>query len=60
VLVPSVLEAVPASERLVALPMDGLLLEDRFYLVYRPTHQFSPLAEAPLEFLREEARLIGS
>jgi DNA-binding transcriptional LysR family regulator len=60
VLFPNVLEAVPATERLVALPMDGLPLEDRFYLVYRPTHQFSPLAEALVEFLREEARLIGS
>jgi DNA-binding transcriptional LysR family regulator len=59
VLFQRVLEAGPASGQLVALPVDGLALEDRFFLVYRPTHRFSPLAEALLDFLREETRRIG-
>lgn len=59
VLFQRVLEAGPASEQLVALPVDGLPLEDRFFLVYRPTHQFPPLSEALVYFLREEVQRIG-
>jgi LysR family transcriptional regulator, low CO2-responsive transcriptional regulator len=59
VLFQRVVEAGPASEQLVALPLEGPPLEDRFFLVYRSTHQFSPLAEALVYFLREEARRIA-
>jgi len=39
----------------VALPIDALPMSERFPLVYRRTHRFTPVAQNLITFLRAEA-----
>jgi len=55
-----VVAAELAAGRLAALPFTGLPLAERFLMVYRRSHRFTPLAAELMAFIRGEARGIAA
>ncbi len=58
VLFRSVVAQELALGKLVALPVDDVAVTEQFFLVYRHTHRFSPLAQNLIEFLRAHSGAI--
>ncbi|HLI27679.1 MAG TPA: LysR family transcriptional regulator [Chloroflexota bacterium] len=48
-----------ARGELIALPLEHVPMSERFYLLYRPTHRFTPLANHLVAAIRSQARKLA-
>jgi DNA-binding transcriptional LysR family regulator len=49
-----------AAGQLVALPLADLSVAEQFFLIYRRTHRFSPLAQSLIAFIRAQSKVISA